>query len=109
MDIRTWNLAADGQGAELVCNKSPFQQGRKALLIIQVSSTFNGTINFQKADDAAGTAWTNMLTSTQLGYLNTAGAGAGSCSFGIVLGEKVRPTLSGRGAGEVNFILVGAT
>ena len=109
MKVHSWNLAANGQGAELVCNKSPFQQGRSALLLINPTSNFNGTVNLQRADDVAGTSWTNYLSGTQLDYMGS-GANRGGLAVEIVLGEKVRPTLSGLvGGGEVNVaIAVGA-
>ena len=107
MKVHSWpSMNSVSQGAELVCNTSPFQAGRSVLLNVQVSSNFDGDFQFQQANDVAGTSWANVLTGTEVDYVKEgAGSIGGSASFEITLGEKVRPVITSYTRGSINFSL----
>ena len=104
MSVQRWELSAKGSGVVLVCDKTPFVEGREAALHVSGTTSFNATVKFERSDDG-GATWTDYLTATTRGQL-ASGRGA---VFPVVLGGRVRPTLDPYTSGKVNFALMAGT
>ena len=104
MNVHRWNLTKAEVGKTLVCNTTPFLEGRTAGLMVSRSVGATGTINFEYSNDG-GATWTNYLQAAELGELG-ADDNPATQIFQITLGGQVRPNVSAYTDGEFNFALM---